>query len=264
MRLTFLGTGGGRVVVMKQLKATGGWVLEIDNEKIHIDPGPGALVRARQYRTKIERLTAVVVSHAHPDHYTDAEMMIEVMTEGGRKRKGVLIGNEHVINGGDGYRPVVSPFHLNALEAYHVLTPNRKVRIGNIEVLATETRHTEPKGIGLVFKGSRTLGYTSDGEYFKGQEKYFQGCDYLVLNVLRPKGIKWPKHMNSEQAVKLISAVKPKIAIINHFGLLMLKAGVDKEAKWIEEQTGVKVIAAKDGMTINLENTPEGLGKWIR
>jgi hypothetical protein len=36
---------------------------------------------------------------------------------------------------------------------------------------------------------------------------------------------------------------------------LALRAGEEKEAKWIEEQTGVKTIAAKDGMTIDLEES---------
>jgi hypothetical protein len=59
--------------------------------------------------------------------------------------------------------------------------------------------------------------------------------------------------MNTEEAAKIISKVRPKLAIIQHFGMLMVKAGEDKEAKWIEEQTGVKTIAAKDGMSIDLE-----------
>ena len=47
MRLTFLGSGGGRWVVLRQLKASGGFVLELSDQKMHVDPGPGALVRAK-------------------------------------------------------------------------------------------------------------------------------------------------------------------------------------------------------------------------
>ncbi len=265
MKITFLGTAGGRIVIMTQMRASGGFVLEMDNERIHVDPGPGALVRAKQYGVKLRKLTGLIVSHAHPDHYTDAEMIIESMTDGTRKKRGVLTGNEYVIKGGKDYRPAISPFHLKLLERYEILKPGGKTKIGNIEITATQTKHGEEKALGFVFKGSKTLGYTGDGEYFQGQEKYFKGCDYLLLNVLRSRGTKWPEHMNTEHAAKLVSKVRPSLAVIQHFGMLMLKANPEKEATWIEKQTGVRTIAAHDGMTIDFEKSSEhGLDKWIK
>jgi hypothetical protein len=44
----------------------------------------------------------------------------------------------------------------------------------------------------------------------------------------------------------------------------MLKAIPDKEAKWIEQQTGVHTIAAMDGLKLDLDHEKEGLEKWIR
>jgi hypothetical protein len=48
--------------------------------------------------------------------------------------------------------------------------------------------------------------------------------------------------------------------------MLMLKANPFKEAKWIEKQTGVKTIAASDGMTIDFERegSKPSLKKWIK
>ncbi|NIO23122.1 MAG: MBL fold metallo-hydrolase [Candidatus Aenigmarchaeota archaeon] len=267
MKITFLGTAGGRIVIMTQIRASGGFVLEMDNELIHIDPGPGALVRAKQYGVNLRKLTGVVVSHAHTDHYTDAEMVIESMAQGAMKKRGVLIGSEFAIKGGDSYRPAVSPYHLKFLDRYEILGPGNKTKIGKIEIEATPTKHGETKALGLVFRGSKTLGYAGDGEYFEGQEKHFEGCDYLVLNVLRPKNVEWPEHMNSNQAVKLIGKVRPSLAVIQHFGMKMLKAKPEREAKWIEKETGVKTIAARDGMTIDLgKGRPEGKGleKWVK
>lgn len=272
MRLVFLGTAGGRFTIINQLRASGGIVLSLDDQVIHIDPGPGALVRAKEYGVKLDKLTAVVVSHCHPDHYADAEFVIEAMTHGTTKTGGVLIGNGHAILGGDDYRPVVSPYHLRALEKYYVMKPDGKVKIGEVQITATKTSHSEPAGLGFVFRGSgsnpKTVGYASDTVYFSGLEEYFTGCDYLVLNVLRPRSHEWPKHMNTGQAAKLVGLAKPKTAVITHFGILMLRAGPWKEAKYIEEKTGVKTIAARDGMVITDESKektkPGGLDKWIK
>jgi phosphoribosyl 1,2-cyclic phosphodiesterase len=267
MKITFLGTAGGRIVIMTQIRASGGFILEIDSERIHVDPGPGALVRAKQYGVNLRKLTGLILSHAHPDHYTDAEMVIESMTEGTRKKRGVLIGNEYVIRGGEEYRPAVSPFHLKLLERYEILKPGEETNIGKIEITATPTKHGEEKALGFVFRGPKTLGYVGDSEYFEGLEDHFRNCDCLVLNVLRPRNVSWPEHMNSNQAAELIGLVKPKLAVIQHFGMRMLKANPEREAKWIEKQTGVRTIAARDGMTIDLDKgRPErrGLGKWAK
>ena len=264
MKVAFLGTAGGRVLIMMQLRASGGFVLEMDGEMIHIDPGPGALVRAKQYGVDLRKLTAIALSHAHPDHYTDAEIIIESMTDGTRRKRGILIGNEHALKGGEDYRQVVSPFHLRLLEKYVVMGPGKKTRIGNVEVTATPAKHREDKAIGFVFSGSKTLGYTGDGEYFPGMEKHFEGCDYLILNVLRPRNANWPGHMNTLQAKELISRVRPKLAVIQHFGMLMVKANPEKEARWLEEQTGVKTIAATDGMKIDFDNVLKNPDRQVK
>ena len=45
MKLTFLGSGGGRFATITQKRMTGGFRIDdIDGMNIHVDPGPGALV----------------------------------------------------------------------------------------------------------------------------------------------------------------------------------------------------------------------------
>ncbi len=238
------------MVVINQLRASGGWILEMDDQMFHIDPGPGALARAKQYGVPLRRVTGVIISHAHPDHYADAEMVVEAMTLGTKEKRGVIIGSASVIKGWEKHHPVFSPYHLNAAERYEILEPGKETSIGKIRIKATPTNHGEERGIGFVFEGKNRVGYTSDGEYFEGQEKHFSGCDILIINCLRPRGERWPTHMNSEQAVKLISKTRPKLAVLKHFGMRMLKAVPEKEAAWMEKETGIKTIAARDGMVL--------------
>ncbi|MCK5022718.1 MAG: MBL fold metallo-hydrolase [Candidatus Aenigmarchaeota archaeon] len=252
MKITFLGTCGGRMATMLQVRGTGGWILEMDDEMIHVDPGPGAMVAAKKNDINLKKLTGIMISHAHPDHYTDAEVVLESMTHATHDKRGTLLGNVNSIKGGKDYRPAFSPFHLTLPKKYEVLKPGEKTNIGKIEITATPAKHREEKALGFVFNGSKKIGYTGDGEYYEGQEKYFEGCDYLILNVLRPRGTEWPQHMNVTMAKKLISKVKPKVAIIQHFGMLMIKAPPEKERKWLQKETSVKIIAAKDGMKIDL------------
>ncbi|RLJ09764.1 MAG: MBL fold metallo-hydrolase [Candidatus Aenigmatarchaeota archaeon] len=263
MRIIFLGTGGGRFVVINQLRATGGWILEMDGEMFHIDPGPGALVRAKQHGIDLKKLTGVFVSHCHPDHYADAELVVEAMTNGVTKKRGIIVGNVYVIEGNGEYHRVFSKYHLDAVEKWYEVKAGDTLNLGEMKVSFVETRHTEPRGVGFVFKGSFTIGYTSDGEYFEGQEKFFKGCDYLILNCLRSSKVSWPGHMNASQAKELIEKTRPGVAILQHFGMSMLKGVAEMEAERISRETGVKVVAAKDGMVFELERKAENLRNFI-
>ena len=268
MRILFLGTGGGRFVVINQARATGGIILEMDDQAVHIDPGPGALVRAKEHGFRLGSLTAVAISHCHADHYADAEFIVEAMTNGNTKSGGVLIGSRNVIRGEGDFRPAISSYHLKAVQSHHIMKAGDRLKLGKVEVAATPTSHGEPEGIGFVFRGSKTVGYTSDTTYFTGMEDHFRKCDYLIMNVLRPRGKDWPKHMNTEQAAKLVSLARPGTAIITHFGEAMLKDGPSAEAKYIENETGIRTVAAADGLEISdtgkESGQPIGLGKWAR
>jgi len=252
-KITFLGTGGGRFTTIKQARATGGWILEMDGEMLHIDPGPGALIRAKQYNINLLKLTGVLISHAHPDHYSDGEFVAVAMTNYAKSKKGVIIGNKTAINGGNGFNPIFTKFILDRVDRFEALKPQDKTNIGNIKITATPTKHRENDGVGFVFEGSKKIGYTSDGEYFKGQEKHFQNCDCLILNCLRPRNEAWPEHMNTRQAMELIKKTKPKLAVLQHFGMKMLKGVAPKEAAWIQEKTSIKTIAARDGMRLDIK-----------
>lgn len=262
-KITMLGTGGGRFVVINQVRASGGLILEMDREMLHIDPGPGTLVRAKQYDVRLRKLTGVVVSHTHPDHCTDAQMVIEAMTQGARKKRGILIGSESVIKGEGEFIQVISPYHLKAVERVEAMKPGDRIRVGKLEIQATKTKHREPNCLGFVFRGSSVIGFTGDGEYFRGQEDLFRGCEYLIINCLRPRTDTWPEHMNAGQAEKLIGMVKPKLAVLQHFGMLMLKGVAEREAKHIQRNTGVRTIAARDGQVLDLNGKREGKSKGL-
>ncbi len=254
MRITFLGTAGGRIAMMTQIRGTGGFVIEMDGEMIHVDPGPGTLVRAKQHHVNLQKLTGIVISHAHPDHCTDAEVVIESMTKGTRKRGGTVIGGKFLAEGNEKHKRAISPFHAELPDKISILKAGESASIGKIKVTAIPTMHGEEDCFGFVFEGSKKIGYTSDGEYFEGQEDHFRGCDCLIVNVLRPRGKSWPHHMDILQAKKLIGLSKPGLAILTAFGMYMIRGNPHEEAKWTEKETGVKTVAARDGQVIELDN----------
>ena len=98
-KIIFLGTGGGRFVTITQRRRTAGIRIIGESTNLHLDPGPGALVHSIESGLNPQKLNAVLVSHSHPDHYTDAEVMIEGMTRGMTRKHGLLAAARSVLNG---------------------------------------------------------------------------------------------------------------------------------------------------------------------
>lgn len=251
MRLTFLGSGGGRWVVLRQLRSSGGFVLELAGQKMHVDPGPGALLKAKEYKVDLCSLTAVLVSHRHMDHHNDAIPAIESMTRGATKKKGAFLSTRRVIEGESGYPSILDQFHRKVIRKIGIMDPGKSVKLGRVRITSTPTVHRDDDGVGFLFEGEgMRIGYTGDSDYFKGMESHFRNCDLLVMNVLRPRTDSWPGHMNTNGARKLMTLANPRKAVIQHFGMKMLKGVAHKEARWLRKETRTEIVVARDGLVM--------------
>ncbi len=226
---------------------------EIDGKNIHIDPGPGALVRTYQFGLTPLKLDAVMVSHSHTDHYTDAEVLIEAMTKGMTRKKGTVVGSKSVIEGYKQWGPCISKYHLSKPDI-SILGVNETAKLGKIKVKGTKTVHGDPTAVGFNIKVKNfSISYTADTEYFEDLHKYHSGADVLIASVIRPKNEKIRGHMSTCDFTKLVEEVSPKLAIMTHLGMKMLVNDAKKEADSVAEQTGVSTLAAYDGMKIDLD-----------
>ena len=273
--IIFLGTGGGRFATITQKRRTAGIRIISEGLNLHLDPGPGALVHSINERLDPQKLNAVFVSHCHPDHYTDAEVLIEAMTRGMTKKRGVLAAAKSVLTGNNLCESSISKYHQQMPQQEIEAVPNMKFQVGDVNVLVTEARHTDPDTVGFRFETTDfgDFAYTSDTEYFEGIDKYYEGVRLLVLCVMRPAGKPWKGHMTTNDAIKIVEETRPEQAVLTHLGMQMIFKGPANEAKLIEEKTRIPTIAAVDGMQIifgekiqietKLKRIQQGLNKFI-
>lgn len=253
VEITLLGTGGGRFATITQKRRTAGIRIITESLNLHLDPGPGALVHSINMGLNPQKLTAVFVSHCHPDHYTDAEVLIEAMTRGMTRKRGILAAAKSVLTGNEVCEPSISKYHQQMPEQKFEAVHGLEFRVADLNVLVTEARHTDPDTVGFRFETKEfgDFAYTSDTEYFEGIGKYYKGVRLLLLCVMRPSGKPWKGHMTTEDAIKIIEEASPEKAVLTHFGMQMIFKGPAREARFIEEKTGVPTIAATDGMRIS-------------
>jgi ribonuclease BN (tRNA processing enzyme) len=246
-RLIFLGTAGARVMVANQILASGGLWLDLSGTEILADPGPGTLVQATKRKLRASKLNGIILSHRHLDHAADINIMIEAMTDGGLRHRGVVFAPQDALN----EDPVILHYLQSYVERIEILRQGGIYHIGNIE-FQTPLRHQHSvETYGLLFRTpTHTISCITDTKYFDELCAHYQS-DLLILNVVRLEPSPYD-HLSVPDAAKLINLLKPKAAILTHFGMTMWRAKPWEVAAELSQETGIRVIAARDGMRFDL------------
>ncbi len=246
----FLGTGGARFVVARQIRATGGLWLNYRDTNIYIDPGPGAIVRVRTSRDHLDpgKLDGIILTHKHIDHSNDVNVMIEAMTDGGFKRKGTVYCPGDAI----GDDPVIFRYIHRYVEGIEVLEEKKTYKLKDIK-FTTSMRHIHPvETYGLLFHLNKKIGVLTDTRYFDGLLDFYK-ADYLIVNVLRSKPIEKNDaidHLSTHDLKQIAIGLKPEMVIMTHFGMNIINEKPYMVAEKLKDETGVNIIAAHDGMKL--------------
>jgi len=250
--IIFLGTGQGSYVVGRNILSSGGIIIQTDENQFHIDPGPNTLKNTAQHGINLRANTALLVSHAHLNHSNDINAVIDAMTYSGFDKKGVLVANKTAIHDNEDHKAPLNPHYRDFLERFIVLEAGQRVGINEVEILALKTKHSDPSTIGFKFFTPHfTLSYSSDTKYFPELIEEYKNSNILILNVPYLTKEEAKDNLCLEDAIKIIKEVSPRLAIIQHFGIEMIKADPMYQIREIQKATGIQTIAAKDGMVIN-------------
>jgi phosphoribosyl 1,2-cyclic phosphodiesterase len=253
--ILFLGSGGARFVVARQIRASGGMWMRFGETQLHVDPGPGALVRALSHvpPCRPRELDAIVLSHKHLDHSGDINAMIEAMTAGGFRPRGMVLAPRDALEG----EPVILPYAQRFVGRVVAFEPSSgPYEVGDVR-LYTSIAHihaAQTYGIHFLYRGL-SVAYLPCGRFFDGliDDYARRRPDVLIVNVLRFRDTLDVDHMTWDQARRVVEGVRPKVAIFQHFGTKMLERDPGLLAQELEDRLGLRAIAADDGLTVDLE-----------
>jgi len=257
-RITLLGTGGGRHTAMFQARSCGGFLIENGDSRIHVDPGPGALTNMCQIGYDLRTTDAVIISHCHPDHYSDAQVVVEGMTCGGWVKRGEVYGSVSVIDGYKGLGPMMSDYHSRLPDRVFVLRPGDEYDIAGLKTRIMKADHNDPTNVGFRFETEHgTVSYVSDTSYSDEIAEQYKGSRVLFLPVTTPSGNRIKGHLCTDDAIPFLNIVRPELCIFIHLGIVILKHDPVKQAKMVEDATGVRTIPGEDLMTIDVDDDIE-------
>lgn len=237
--------------MITQRRRTAGIRLVQGDTHVHIDPGPGAIVFTNWARLSPQKLDGLIVTHCHPDHYTDAEVFVEAMTYGTRNKRGVLAATPSVLFGNDECDPSISKYHQDLVGSIVSLSSGIVFEVGGMKYEALKAIHSDSETVGFLLECSTGIfGYTSDTAYFPEISDLYQGARILTICTMWPRDNPLKYHLCTDDALGIIEGVNPGCVVLTHFGMKMLNADPEKEAEYLENESGVPVVAAKDGMEI--------------
>jgi len=250
--LTFLGTGGGRVVVFRQLRHSGGMWLNLGGINVLIDPGPGSLVRIFERGFDTRDIDIVVVSHRHLDHSSDLNAVLESATESTKKQLPLLVCPEDVVSGEE---PILLKYLKKGIKQIGIEKEGKEFEFKNVKI-RTLIKHihagAETYGLEFIGNGKKVV-YVPCGKFYEEMlYGYPSEADLMIFNTtfVNPKGN--IQHLSSIDVLNMLKKLKPKKSVITHFSVEMLKSNPKAIAEALQRESGVPVVAAEDGMKVSI------------
>lgn len=253
VNITFLGTGTSQGVPVilcecevcssldfrdKRLRTS--IHIELDGRSFVIDTGPD--FRQQMLRERVERIDALIFTHAHKDHTGG---MDDIRAFNYKQQEDIPIyGHRRVID------QLKQEFAYVFAEKKYPGVPNvlphiidnQAFTIKGIEFLPIEVLHHKLPVFGFRVKD---FSYITDANFISEKElQKLKGTDTLVINALRRKT--HISHFNLEEALAIIEKVKPKKAYLIHLSHYM---GTHRQVS-LELPESVEI--AYDGLRISV------------
>lgn len=241
------------MVVSRQLRSSGGIWIQYGETTFHLDPGPGALIKALSSRPRLNpsSLDALLLSHRHLDHANDLNIMTEAMTNGTTRKRGRVFLPPDALGG----EPVLQSYLRQAVEGIYILQEKETYTVKGVS-FTTPMRHIHPVdtyGFRFSFPGE-TISFITDTLYHADLLEAYSDSDVLVINTVRLERGSFPglAHLTVPDAEEIIKNIQPRCAILTHFGMTVLHNKPWEITAALSDRLGIQVVAAKDGMTLSL------------
>ena len=253
LKITFLGTGTSQGIPVigcthevclsddpKDNRLRSSVLLEWNDKKYVIDCGPD--FRQQMIRAGVSRLDGILFTHFHADHTAGLD---DTRPFTQRYGKLPIYGKKDVIDN------LIKRFdyifetrnkYYGAPDLDINIIDNELFRLKDTGIIPIEVKHGK-----LLILGFRIMNfaYITDAKKISDKEKKkLKGIEILVVNALRKEP--HPTHYNLEEALQLISEIKPQKTYLTHISHRM---GLHAEVSKILPEN---VFLAYDGLQLKL------------
>ncbi len=220
MELVTIGTG---TVAPSGRRTSAAHLVTRDDLCVLFDCGPGTLHRMAEFDLPWSRLTHVVISHFHPDHFAELPPLLFALKHTARPPR----SEQLTIVGPVGLKDLVNRLAL-AFGPW-VATPGFPVvlreiapqapmpLLDEVTLEAFPTPHTTESLAFSVLAPEGRLVYTGDTGPSAELAHWAAGCDLLLAECSLPEEMALDVHLTPEQAGELADAAGAKQLVLTHF-----------------------------------------------
>jgi ribonuclease BN (tRNA processing enzyme) len=205
--------------------AGSGYLVTCGSTKVWMDTGPGTLARLQKY-VDIEELDAAVVSHSHPDHWSDLDHFAVAA-------RYVVPRPPLVVFAPEGLRELmrVGSAAVEALE-WQPIGDGSAVVVGEMQFSFTQTDHPVKTLAARVDGGGRSLGYSADSGPEWGLAALGSGLNLALCEATHLSDREGTvPHMSARQAGRTARDARVERLVITHLWPRVDRAAARAEAQ---------------------------------
>jgi ribonuclease BN (tRNA processing enzyme) len=252
VRLTVLGSGTGWITLKR---SSPGYLVSADNFHLLLDIGPGTLRQLLKTGLRIDEISALFITHFHPDHVSDLiPFFFATRYNLGytRTEPFTLYGHQSFTNLYEGLKqafghwvcPPEGLLNLYLIEKESVTD----FEIGPFQARSVGVKHNpESLAIRLEFSG-KSLIYSGDTGFSEKLIELAKGGDLLILECANPLGASKGFHLAPDEIAEISSRAKPKKLLLSHF----YPHSEDVPLEIIQKKFSGEIILARDLLTLEL------------
>jgi len=252
MKIFVLGSGTGWIRLDRN---SPGYLVEVDDFSLLLDLGPGILRQILKIGKKLEDISAIFISHFHPDHVTDLiPFLFATRYSLGYKR--ILPISLYVSEDFSQFYNTLKIAFRDWIEPprellnINLLPKQKKYRfsIGPFKAYTTPVKHNpESLAIRLEYEG-RSLVYSGDTGYCEELIELSEEADLLIIECSNSKEFYVEHHLSPEDIALISEKAKVRRLILSHF--YPHSENVDLDI--IKERFKGEIYLAKDLMEIEI------------
>lgn len=204
--------------------ACSGYLVQGENTSIWLDAGSGTMANLQRF-IGLDQIDAVVLTHEHPDHWTDLEAYCVALKWGLRRSGPPVYGPENL------ERLMRVGSAANAVRWY-TIAEGTDVQVGNLHLTFSRTDHPVPTFAVRIDGAGRSLGYSADSGPDWAMASLGSGLDLALCEATFLSDEEGSvQHMSARQAGRTAAEAAAKRLVITH-----LAPRIDRESARTEAE----------------------------
>lgn len=216
MRLHVLGSNG---TYPSPGRPASGYAVEAGGTLVWLDAGPGTF-SALWDRFELESLTAIVVSHEHPDHCLDLLSAYHALAYGPQRYPAIPVYSPEPVatrlrsflRAGEGHA-------IDSVFTFHPVGDGDRMSVGDIDVEFRTTDHSVPCVGARMDAGGRTLAYSADTGVGGEWDALAEGADLFLCEATYQgdgAGQAYTQHLTAAQAGAIARRRSARSLMLTH------------------------------------------------